>query len=106
MKGLELDRATHSATPCDVARKDEGGARRDESKGENRCGQGQTQIMHERDDAKDGDDMDRPQMTMPTTARHPQVVTSRGTVRMLHEPVSCHKTDQIPSSRQCRYVVR
>ena len=30
MKGLELERANHSATPCDVAR-------RDESKGENRC---------------------------------------------------------------------
>ena len=35
MKGLELERANHSATPCDVER-------RDESKGENRCGRGQT----------------------------------------------------------------
>ena len=35
IKGLELERANHSATPCDVER-------RDESKGENRCGRGQT----------------------------------------------------------------
>ena len=51
-------RANHSATPCAVERKEEGGARRDESKGENRCGQGQTQIKHERDDVNDGDDRD------------------------------------------------
>ena len=51
-------RAHHSATPCAVERKEEGGARRDESKGENRCGQGQTQIKHERDDVNDGDDRD------------------------------------------------
>ena len=42
--------------------KDEGGARRDESKGENRCGQGQTQIKHGRDEVNAGDDRDRPQM--------------------------------------------
>ena len=34
MKGLKLERASHSATPCDVAR-------RGESKGEKRCGRGQ-----------------------------------------------------------------
>ena len=62
LKDLELERANHSATPCVVERKDEGGARRDESKGENRCGQGQTQIKHERDDMNDGDDRDRLQM--------------------------------------------
>ena len=44
-----------------MERKDEDGARRDESKEENRCGQGQTQIKHERD-MNDGDDRDRPQM--------------------------------------------
>ena len=62
LKDLELERANHSATPCTVERKDEGGARRDECKGEIRCGQGQTQIKHERDDVNDGDDRDRPQM--------------------------------------------
>ena len=41
-----------------MERKDEDGARRDESKGENRCGQGQTQIKYEWDDANDGDDRD------------------------------------------------
>ena len=35
MKGLELERANHSATPSGVER-------RDESKGKNRCGRGQT----------------------------------------------------------------
>ena len=62
LKDLELERAKHSATPCAVERKDDGGARRDESKGENRCRQGQTHIKYERDDVKDGDDRDRPQM--------------------------------------------
>ena len=60
LKDLELERANHSATPCAVERKDEGGARRDERKGENRCGQGQTQTKHEWDDMNDGDDRDRP----------------------------------------------
>ena len=44
---IELERANHSATLFAVERKGEGGARRDESKGENRCGQGQTQTKHE-----------------------------------------------------------
>ena len=35
MKGLDLERANHSATPCAVERRDKG-------KGENRCGRGQT----------------------------------------------------------------
>ena len=35
LKGLELERANHSATPCAVERKKEGNARSDESKGEN-----------------------------------------------------------------------
>ena len=50
MKGLELERANHSATPCDVAR-------RDESKGENRCRRGQTK--HRWDEVNDDDDKDR-----------------------------------------------
>ena len=53
MKGLELERANHSATPCDVAR-------RDELKGENRCRRGQTK--HRWDDVNDDDDNDRPRM--------------------------------------------
>ena len=32
LKDLELERANHSETPCAVERKDEGGARTDESK--------------------------------------------------------------------------
>ena len=49
MKDLELERANHSATPCGVERKNEDDARFDESKGENRCEQGQTQTKHEWD---------------------------------------------------------
>ena len=62
LKGLELDRANHSATPCAVERKNEGNARSDEIEGENRCEQGQTQTKHEWDGMSDGDDRDRPQM--------------------------------------------
>ena len=42
--------------------KDGGGARRDEGKDKNRCGQGQTEIKYERSDMSDGDDRDRLQM--------------------------------------------
>ena len=42
LKGIELERASHFGPHCAVKRKDEGGARSDESKGENRCGQVQT----------------------------------------------------------------
>ena len=56
LKGLELERATHSATPCVVERKDEDGARKNGSTGEDQCGQRQTQTEHE------WDDRDRPQM--------------------------------------------
>ena len=62
LKDLELERANHSATLCAVDRKNEGGATSYESKGENRCGQGQTQTKHEWDGTSDGDDRDRPQM--------------------------------------------
>ena len=53
VKGLELERANHSATPCDVAR-------RDESKEENRCRRGQAK--HRWHDVNDDDDKDRPRM--------------------------------------------
>ena len=46
------------------------------------------------------------QMTTRTTARDSQAVTSRGTEHLLHESAACHKTDQISSSHQWRYVVR
>ena len=55
LKGLELERANRSPTPCAVKRKDEGN-------GESRRGQGQTQTEHEWDNANNSDDMDRPQM--------------------------------------------
>ena len=48
--GLELERA-NSATPCDVER-------RDESKGKNRCGRGQTKYRW--NDMNDDDNRDRP----------------------------------------------
>ena len=50
-----MERANHSATPCAVEKKDEGGARRDESKEENRVWTGT-------DDMNNDDDRDRPQM--------------------------------------------
>ena len=53
MKGIELERANNSATPCDVER-------RDESKGENRCGRGQTKYRW--NDMHDDDNRDRPRM--------------------------------------------
>ena len=62
LKGLELERANHSAAPCVVERKDEDGARKDGSKGENQRGQRQTQTKHEWDDLNNGDDRDRPQV--------------------------------------------
>ena len=46
------------------------------------------------------------QMKMPTTARHSQVVTSRGTENSLYESVICHKTVQTSSSHRCGDVVR
>ena len=62
LKDLALERSKHFATPCAVERKNEGGARRDERKSENRRRRGQTQTKHECDGMSDGDDKDRPQM--------------------------------------------
>ena len=53
MKGLGLERANHSATPCAVER-------RDESKVENRCGRGQAK--HRWNNVNDDDNRDRPRM--------------------------------------------
>ena len=55
LKGLELDRANHSATPCAMERKCEG-------KGEHRRRQGQTWTEHERDDIDNRDNRDRLQV--------------------------------------------
>ena len=53
MRSVELERANHSSTACAVER-------RDESKGENRCGRGQTKRRW--DDVNDDDHGDRPPM--------------------------------------------
>ena len=50
LKDLELERAHHSATPCALERKEEGGTRRDETKGENHCRTWTDQTKHEWDD--------------------------------------------------------
>ena len=62
LKDLELELANHSASPCAVDRKDEGGARSDESKEENRRGRRQTQIKQGRGEVNAGEDRDRPPM--------------------------------------------
>ena len=53
VKGLGLERANHSATPCAVERREEG-------KGENQCGRRQSK--HRRNDVNDDDNRSRPQM--------------------------------------------
>ena len=53
IKGLGLERANHSATPCAVERRDEG-------KGGNRCGRRQSK--HRRNDVNDDDNRSRPWM--------------------------------------------
>ena len=55
LKGIGLERANRSATPCAVERRGEG-------KVESRRGQGQTQTGHKWDNANNSDDRDRPQM--------------------------------------------
>ena len=104
LKGLEVERANHTATPCAVESKNEGNARTDERKGENRREQGQFQTKHEWDDVSEGDDRYRPQMADETamTARHSQAVTSRGTEHSSHGSATCLKTDQTSSSLRCK----
>ena len=60
---LDLERANLTATPCTVDKKKEDNARSDGSKGENQCQQGQCKTKHDWDDAGDGDDKNRVQMT-------------------------------------------
>ena len=67
-------------TPCTVERRNEDNARSDGSKVENRCEQGQCQTKRDEDDAGDGDDKNRAQMTSDEgndMNEHSQVVTSR-----------------------------
>ena len=69
LKGMELERANRSATPCALERKDEG-------KGESRHGQGRTNL--------------RWQTTTTTpTAKHSQMVTSHGTEHSWHAGMLC-----------------
>ena len=68
MKGLELERADHSATPCDVAKRDECKGRTDADEGRpSTNGLMRTTMTTETDPGWP--------MTMPMTARHSQVVT-------------------------------
>ena len=55
LKGFELERASHSATPCAMERKDEG-------KGGHRRRQGQTRTKHEPYDMDNGDNRGRLQV--------------------------------------------
>ena len=78
--------------------KNENNAGSDGSKGENHCEQGKTK--HDWDDAGDGDDKDRVQMTHDERddANDSQAlkgVTSRTTEHLWHASVTCHKIDQI-----------
>ena len=102
LKGLELERANRSATPCAVERKDEGkGERADVDRGRPRLGTSGTS----RTTVTTGTDR-RWRTTMTPTAKHSQMVTSHSTEHSWHEPVTCRRIDQTSSSRQCRYVVR
>ena len=62
LEDLELEQGNHAATPRTVDKKEDN-ARSDGSKGENQCEQGQCQTKHDWDDASDGDDKNRVQMT-------------------------------------------
>ena len=75
----------------------------------NRCGQGQTQTKHEWDGMSDGDDRDRPQLAGDdANDSQPRTVGDITKYRALvaHESDTCHKTNQISNSCQCRCVVR
>ena len=63
LKDLELEQVNHAATPCNVDKKSENSVRSHGSKGENHCEQGQRHTKHDLDDAGDGDDKNRVQMT-------------------------------------------
>ena len=62
LKGLELERANHTAAPCAVESKNEVNARNHEREEKNRRGRRQAQTKHEWDDVSEGDDRYLPQM--------------------------------------------
>ena len=68
-----------------------------------------TQTKHERDGMGFGDSRNRPQMAGDDVTDS-QALTggdiTRSTEHLLHESATCHKTDQMSSSRQGGYVVR
>ena len=97
LKGLELERANHTATPCAVDRKDEDGARMMKAR---------VRVDVDGPGPSTSGTDHRWQMTMPTTARHSLVVTSRGAGHLLHESATCVKIDQISSLPRCRYAVQ
>ena len=102
LKGLELERANHTATPCAVESKNEVNARNDGGKGENRRGRIQAQTKHEWDDMSEGDDRYRQQMEDDNDNDSQALAGTTLYTRCS----TCHKTDQISSSLQCSYAVR
>ena len=65
-----------------------------------------TQTEHEWDGMSDGDDRDRPQMAG-DDANDSQALTGGDITKYLsYESVTCHNTDQISSSHQCKSAVR
>ena len=94
LKGLELERANHAATRCNMDEKNESNSRSDGSKGRtnvNRDGAKPNTIGILR--------------VIVTTVKHSQVATLRSTEHLSYETAVCHKIDQISSSRQCKYAV-
>ena len=63
MKDLKLEQANPAATPCNVDKKNENTAGSNGSKEEKQLEQGQRQIEHDWDDAGDGEDENKLQMT-------------------------------------------
>ena len=98
VKGLGLERANHSATPCAVERREEG-------KGENQCGRRQSK--HRRNDVNDDDNRSRPQMA-DDDAIDSQALTGGDITRCraLVARTSLRKIAQISSSHQCVYAAR
>ena len=113
LKDLELEQANHEATPCNVEKHSENIAGSNGSMGETQCEQGQRQTKHDWDDAGDGDDKNRVQMTNDERdecddTNDSQTLTG-GDITKWHSwraSVTCRNTDQITSLRQCKNAVR
>ena len=111
VKDHELEQANHAATPCNMDKKKENNARSDGSKGENQCEQGQRRTKHDWDDAGDGDDKNRVQMTNDERddAKNSQALTGGDVTkcRALVAHISYLSQDrQDLNLRQCKYAVR